>query len=99
MIFKMALIFLRLGGTTGQTINYCRASEKMSIVNLEDLCNWNGEDFQKEKQEDLERIMKDPLILNKIHSEVSGQGYRCYAKRKDFLYKRSFFRVDTVVES
>jgi hypothetical protein len=43
--------------------------------------------------------MKDPIILNKMHSEVSGQGYRCYAKRKDFRYKRSFFRVDTVEES
>ena len=39
------------------------------------------------------------VILDKMHHEVSGTGYRCHAKRKDFTYRRSFFGVDTIEES
>ena len=98
-ILKFILIGCMLGFVSGQNINYYRSSERMSLIDLEDLCNFKPDKYEVENTAALSNVIKDPVILNKMHSEVSGAGYRCYARRKQYAYKRSFFSVDTLIET
>ena len=99
IMFKITLMFSLFLSSDGQNFSFCRSNERMSLINLDELCNWSQEKVIINNQKELTQIMKDPIILNKIHNEVSGAGFRCYAKRKSFSYKRSFFGVDTLMES
>ena len=43
--------------------------------------------------------VKKIIILEKMHHEVSGKGYKCQIERIDMNCSRSFFRVDTCLKS
>ena len=77
---------------------YCTTNDKMIAVDREKICEWQKVDENSTFFSEFVNKGK-MVILDKMHHEVSGTGYRCHAKRKDFTYRRSFFGVDTIEES
>ncbi len=76
-------------------IKYCSTSGKLSILDIDNLCSWNKSTEIPFPELDASKA----IVLNKVHDEVSGRGYRCEAHRKEYIFKRSFWGVDTTTES
>ena len=99
LLIQFIFLISCIGGTTGEQMKFCRSSEKMSVLNIEELCSWERLNNQTVTEAQNFIDQKVPVLLNKMHNEVAGVGYKCYAKRKEYVYKKSFFRVETLTES
>ncbi len=78
---------------------FCTTNERTSVIDVEQLCI-----FKKlEKNQFSEFSTKDAvvkiIVLDKMHHEVSGKGYRCQMERIDMDCSKSFFGVETCLKS
>ena len=102
LLMQLMLIFTLLEINEAATPWYpkfCTTNEKTSVIDLEQICLFK----KPEKSKILEFAVKDKvkkiIILEKMHHEVSGKGYKCQIERIDMNCSRSFFRVDTCLKS
>ena len=66
-IVKLVTILINIRGVIGEPLKFCRSSEKMSILNIEELCSW--EKLNNETVTEVQKFIdkKVPILLNKLH--------------------------------
>jgi hypothetical protein len=99
-VFFSLLCLLLISNTTefdSEThTKFCTTNQRMKIVDFHKLCSLKMDKanlFTELKDK------KDFIILNKLHHEVSGPGYKCQVETYELNCSVSFFGVKTCLKS